>query len=462
MARTALRGISPLRVTGKGGFSRGLRWILAFMALATGLGHLTPVAAEGDPPAVPGELLPTGVYVTPTAAEGAIFQALNPDLPSNPDFVAGQAVTTAVSPDGNTPLILTSGYNRNNNPTGSGTPQESNEYIFVYDIAGHTPVKRQVLQVRNTFNGMAWHPSGHAFYVSGGVDDNVHVFAQQAGSWSEDGSPISLGHATGNGLDTPHDGRSGRERRRKALSRGEFENDSASVIDLEKRLVMAEIDLRPGKINPAEQGAPGGEYPFWAVIKGDAKAYISSQRDEEVVVLDLTSDLPTVRQRIAVGHQPNKMALNLAQTRLYVANGNSDSVSVIDTAEDKVLEEIDTTAAKVLFPNRKGLKGSNPNSLALSPDERFLYVTNGGTNAVAVIRLGKAAGTHHADADDDDKRRKPSKPEAGSTASSPPAGTRTRSVSTKTAPGSTWSMVRAMRDQTPVPAVILYPLRRSH
>jgi DNA-binding beta-propeller fold protein YncE len=98
----------------------------------------------------------------------------------------------------------------------------------------------------------------------------------------------------------------------KRLVAANFENDSASVIDLEKQLVMAEIDLRPGKINPAEQGVLGGEYPFWVVIKSNAKAYISGQRDEGVVVLDLTSDLPTVRQRIAVGHQPNKMVLNWA------------------------------------------------------------------------------------------------------------------------------------------------------
>jgi hypothetical protein len=203
MARTALRGIPPLQVTEKRQFSRGLRWILALIVLVTALGHLMPLAAIENLPAVPGELLPTGLYITPTAAEGTIFQALNPDLPSNPDFLVGQAVTTAVSPDGNTLLILTSRYNRNNSPTGSRIPEESNEYIFVYDIAGDIPVKRQVLQVCNTFNGMAWHPSGQAFYVSGGVDDNVHVFAQQDGSWSEDGSPISLGHTTGNGLDTP-------------------------------------------------------------------------------------------------------------------------------------------------------------------------------------------------------------------------------------------------------------------
>src|SRR5262249_50148717 len=61
-----------------------------------------------------GELLPTGVRVTPEAAEGALLQPLNPDLPALPDFVAGQAVTTAVSPDGQMLLVLTSGYNRNN------------------------------------------------------------------------------------------------------------------------------------------------------------------------------------------------------------------------------------------------------------------------------------------------------------------------------------------------------------
>src|SRR5262249_10846098 len=41
--------------------------------------------------------------------------------------------------------------------------------------------------------------------------------------------------------------------------------------------------------------------------------------------------------------------------------------------------------------------GANPNSLALSPDERTLYVTDGGTNAVAVVALdeggsGKVSG----------------------------------------------------------------------
>ena len=59
--------------------------------------------------------------------------------------------------------------------------------------------------------------------------------------------------------------------------------------------------------------------------------------------------------------------------------------------------EIDTTAPKDVLENRHGFKGSSPNSLALSPDERWLYVTNAGANDLAVIELD---GDNDADRDD--------------------------------------------------------------
>src|SRR5579863_5746061 len=58
------------------------------------------------------QVLPSGMTITPMAAPGAFFVSLNPDLPGLPSFVAGQPVTTAMSPDGATLLVLTSGYNR--------------------------------------------------------------------------------------------------------------------------------------------------------------------------------------------------------------------------------------------------------------------------------------------------------------------------------------------------------------
>ena len=42
-----------------------------------------------------------------------------------------------------------------------------------------------------------------------------------------------------------------------------------------------------------------------------------------------------------------------------------------------------------MLKNVKGYTGSAPNDLALSHDEKMLYVTNGGSNSVAVIQLGE-------------------------------------------------------------------------
>lgn len=337
-----------------------------------------------------GEMLPTGVRITPEAASGALFQPLNPDLPTNPDFVAGQAVATSTSPDGNTLLILTSGYNRNNGPTGSRVATESNEYVFVYDISADKPVKRQVIQVPNTFNGIAWNPSGFEFYVSGGVDDNIHVYGLQADTWTEQAA-ITLGHGNvGLGINVrPVAAGMAVTRDGKRLVVANMQNESVSVVDLVTRAEIAELDLRPGKIDPTQTGVPGGSYLYWVAIKGNGKAYVTSQRDSEVVVLDIAAAQPAVVNRFSVGGQPNKMLLNRDQSRLFVANGNSDSVSVIDTHTDTVLDEFNVTAPKRVLSKAEKLRGANPNSLALTPDERFLLVTNGGTNSLAVVKLGR-------------------------------------------------------------------------
>lgn len=87
---------------------------------------------------VDGEVLPTGQRITPTAAPGAEFSRLNPNLADLPNFEAGQAVELAISPDGTTLLVLTSGYNRNFGKDGLPIANQSNEYVFIFDISdGH-------------------------------------------------------------------------------------------------------------------------------------------------------------------------------------------------------------------------------------------------------------------------------------------------------------------------------------
>ncbi len=146
----------------------------------------------GDDTLQTGELIPTGVRITPTAATGSTFQPLHPDLPGDPSFIVGQAVTTAISPDGKTLLILTSGFNSES--AGPTHPRESNEYIFVYDLSGVTPFKQQVLQIPNPFDGLVWNPNGAEFYATGGPNDNVHFFDKGIAGWAESGTPVALGH----------------------------------------------------------------------------------------------------------------------------------------------------------------------------------------------------------------------------------------------------------------------------
>ena len=53
---------------------------------------------------------------------------------------------------------------------------------------------------------------------------------------------------------------------------------------------------------------------------------------------------PSVTARIKVKGQPNKMTLNKAQSLLYVADDQSDTVDVIDTTKNAVLESIPVIA----------------------------------------------------------------------------------------------------------------------
>jgi|SRR5437016_2214357 len=89
------------------------------LAISSTISMGAAVSAKADEDGIKkGTFIPTGVHITPSAAPGSSFQALNPGLSFDPSFTVGQAVTTAISPDGKTLLILTSGYNSQNFTSG--------------------------------------------------------------------------------------------------------------------------------------------------------------------------------------------------------------------------------------------------------------------------------------------------------------------------------------------------------
>ena len=98
-------------------------------------------------------------------------------------------------------------------------------------------------------------------------------------------------------------------------------------------------------------------------------------------------------KEIGVGLHPNAVIASPDKHYLYVANGNSDNISVIDATK---LSVVDSISVK-LDAGDKGYIGDSPNALAMSPRGTVLYVANGLDNAVAVIKLGANAATNGKD-----------------------------------------------------------------
>ncbi len=84
---------------------------------------------------------------------------------------------------------------------------------------------------------------------------------------------------------------------------------------------------------------------------------------------------------ITVGLHPSGMIASKSAKFVYVANANSDTVSVLGTAKDELIETIKCR------PEGRLPFGSGCNAVALSPDGGTLYVANGTNNCVAVVRL---------------------------------------------------------------------------
>jgi YVTN family beta-propeller protein len=352
--------------------------------------------------------LPTGQFITPTFIDGAVQQYLNPGLTAYPNFVAGMAVRSQLSPDGTTLAIITAGQNSLYKPDATVDIANSTQFIFLYNVEGANkakPVLTQVIKQVNAHVGLVFSPDGNTLYAAGGNDDAVYVYTKNGGIFTAV-PRIALGHfvpgATGSarnkgvGLSVqPNASGMGISADGRTLVVANNYNDSISVIDTATRLVRYEHDLRPYFANnEGRDGKPGGTFPFAVVVKGNDTAYVSSDRDREVVVVDVSS--PTAGhliKRIKLDGNALGMTLDESQSKLYVAQDNADQVAVIDTMTHRVTTKIDARAPAGMLPSRN-YTGAATFAVTLSPDGNMLYAVNSGANSVAVIQLtGRKAKT---------------------------------------------------------------------
>jgi len=186
-------------------------------------------------------------------------------------------------------------------------------------------------------------------------------------------------------------------------------DEKTAYICLSRNNSLGIVDLASGKLL---KEVPVGVAPYDVVLSADGKkAFVSNWGGRHPRVGERTAkssgtdtlvdehgvaasgtvsvvDLEAGREvaQITTGLHPSDLELDASGSRLYVANANSDTVSVIDTG---VLSVVETIEVK---PDAKLAFGSAPNALSLSKDGRTLFVANGGNNAVAVVSLAQNAG----------------------------------------------------------------------
>ena len=112
------------------------------------------------------------------------------------------------------------------------------------------------------------------------------------------------------------------------------------------------------------------------------KIYVSLWGDGSIAVVDAKT--LQIKTHITVERHPTTMLFNRDKSRLFVVNSDGDSVSIINTKTDRLYQYEPKINIKLAdnAPN-----GMSPQGLALSDDEKTLYVADAKTNSVAVVSL---------------------------------------------------------------------------
>lgn len=300
----------------------------------------------------------------------------------------GRPTDLAVSPDGSTLAVKT---------TGRSSVSAKHADIVFFDVASREI--RQMLELPsgdNNFCGIAWSRDGKTLWTTDATNCLRSACSDENGemNWRD---AVVLPGTSGKNPSAPGGFCLDEARGRIYVSLSR--NNTVAVVNPETKTLEKEIlvGIAPYTVLQAQGKLYvsnwGGRWPSEGDTTGptaDNRAVVDPETGiastGTVSVIDLASD--AVIKEIEVGLHPSGMALSPDGTQLYVANANSDTVSVIDTGNDIVSKTLGVKPMDTLpF-------GSAPNALALSPDGETLYIANGGNNLLGVLDLasGKMCG----------------------------------------------------------------------
>jgi YVTN family beta-propeller protein len=275
-------------------------------------------------------------------------------------------------------------------------------HVYVKDNRGLVVIERNSWKVLQELKTKGGGPSEHGIVLSkdgkrlflGTVKDKV--FEGEVGrdgkvNWRHEikiPGPGGKGSSRPTGLALSPDGNT--------LYACLFNNNALAVVDLKRRKVVRQIGV--GVAPFAVLVSPGGSRAFVSNLGGRrprrkkgpriARTHKTPIRVDDrgvassgtVSKIDLGKN--KVTDEIDTGLHPSGLALHDPSKRLFVANANSDSVTVLDSRSMKKIETIP------IHLTRQPAFGSAANALAVAGDGKRLYVACAGINAVAVVAVG--------------------------------------------------------------------------
>lgn len=284
-------------------------------------------------------LLPNGWSLTPIGKSLPLG-----DLPLN----------MAVSSSGKYLAVTNNGYSR--------------QFIQLFDVKKEKQLAE--ITIPKAWVGLAFSHNGRRLYASGGNDNMIRQYTIRKNHLIQTDS-IVLGKpwpenkmgVTGIALDDGHS-------RLYAVTK---ENNSLYVCNTGTNKVVNRIQLS------AEA--------YTCLLSPDRNIlYISLWGGEKVLFVN--TQTAQITDSVTTESHPNDMAVTHDGHYLFVANANSNSVSVIDTRKAKVIE----TLSAALYPNAPA--GSTTNSVTLTANDKTLYVADADNNCLAVFDVSKPGHAH--------------------------------------------------------------------
>lgn len=345
--------------------------ILSLLAASVALAEVPNVPRQIDGETV---LLPNQWLLKPVGKQLTVG-----DFPAN----------IQISPDGKFAAVLHCGHGENE--------------VVIISLATRKIISQS--SVNEAFYGLAFSPSGNELICSGSSDEVLHVFPLKNGYLGEP-KTISLRDSSQRGIPggiaIAKDGEKyvanvwahtvSRVRGNKVDELALIEKPATSPTTPEPTTDDPSITKRAEA--QKEEHSSNEPFPYGCVLdEKRGRLYVSLWAQASVAVIDTKTFKVVARWQVE--DHPNEMLLSKNGKRLFVANANRNSVSVIDVESGKVTETL--IAALPIGPTKDDPAtvppGSTPNSLALSPDGEHLFVANANINTVAVFEVEDAGKT---------------------------------------------------------------------